>query len=189
VTETTYVALLRGINVGGHDLISMADLKDIFVALGFREVKTYIGTGNVIFVGTETSPRQVEALVEDALAKRFPHPVSVIAHSLAEMEQIIQHVPSHWLTATDQKCNVIFLRHAIDSPDILKNFKPKPDIEELHYHPGVLFWSAKTSSLTKSNMLKVNTMPIYKDMTVRVLHTTQRIYQIMQETKDSTPES
>jgi len=183
MTQTTYVALLRGINVGGHDLISMADLKHIFVALGFRKVKTYIDTGNVIFVGTETSPRQVEGLVEDALAKRFPHPVSVIAHSLAEMEQIIQHVPSHWLTATDQKCNVIFLRH------ILKNFKPKPDIEELHYHPGVLFWSAKTSSLTKSNMLKVSTMPIYKDMTVRVLHTTQRIYQIMQETKDSTPES
>ena len=57
-----------------------------------------------------------------------------------------------------------------------------PEIDELHYHPGVLFWTAKTSSLTKSGMVKVNTMQIYKDMTVRVLHTAQKIYEIMQQT-------
>jgi uncharacterized protein (DUF1697 family) len=187
MTETTYVALLRGINVGVHQFISMADLKDVFVGLGFRDVETYINSGNVIFVATETDPRKIETLAEDALAKRFPQPVTVIAHSLAEMDQIMRHVPSHWQTATDEKCNVIFLRHTIDSPDILTNLDPKPEIEELHYHPGVLFWSAKTSSLTKSGMLKVNTMPIYKDMTVRVLHTTQKIYEIMQQTAATEP--
>jgi uncharacterized protein (DUF1697 family) len=182
MTETTYVALLRGINVGTHEMISMADLKDVFAGLGFRDVKTYINSGNVIFVAAETDPRKIETLAEGALAKRFAQPVTVIAHSLAEMDQIMRHVPGHWQTATGEKCNVIFLRYAIDSPDILANLDPKPEIEELHYHPGVLFWSAKTSSLTKSGMLKVNTMPIYKDMTVRVLHTTQKIYEIMQQT-------
>src|SRR6266567_4756201 len=123
MTETTYVALLRGINVGVHQFISMADLKDVFVGLGFGDVETYINSGNVIFV-----------------------------------------------------------RHTIDSPDILASLDPKPEIEELRYHPGVLFWSAKTSSLTKSGMLKVSRMPIYNDMTVRVLHTTQKIHEIMKTT-------
>jgi uncharacterized protein (DUF1697 family) len=180
--DTTYIALLRGINVGTHDYITMADLKRVFVGLGFRNVKTYVNSGNVIFVAGETDPRKIETLVEDALAKRVAQPVTVVARSLAEMDQIMRHVPNHWQTATDEKCNVIFLRYTIDSPDILANLDPKPEIEELHYHPGVLFWSAKTSSLTKSGMLKVNTMPIYKDMTVRVLHTTQKIYEIMQQT-------
>jgi len=182
MTETTYVALLRGINVGVHQFISMADLKDVFVGLGFGDVETYINSGNVIFVARETDPRKIETLVEDALAKRFAQPVTVIAQSLAEMEQIMRNVPSHWRAATDEKCNVIFLRHTIDSPDILASLDPKPEIEELRYHPGVLFWSAKTSSLTKSGMLKVSRMPIYNDMTVRVLHTTQKIHEIMQQT-------
>jgi hypothetical protein len=54
-------------------------------------------------------------------------------------------------------------------------------MEELRYYPGVLFWSAKTSDLTKTGMLKVNRMPIYKEMTVRGLNTTLKIYGLMQE--------
>ena len=55
-------------------------------------------------------------------------------------------------------------------------------MEELHYHPGVIFWSAKINTPTKSNMLKVNTLPVYQDMTVRILNTVRRIYEIMRET-------
>ncbi len=106
MTETTYVALLRGINVGVHQFISMADLKDVFVGLGFGDVETYINSGNVIFVATETDPRKIETLAEDALAKRFAQPVTVIARNLAEMDQIMRHVPSHWQTATDEKARI-----------------------------------------------------------------------------------
>jgi hypothetical protein len=69
---------------------------------------------------------------------------------------------------------MLFLRHAVDSPKILENFSPKPGIDELHYSPGVLFWSAKTSDLEKSAMLKINRMPIYQEMSVRGLTTTRK---------------
>src|SRR5207244_13060690 len=100
-----------------HPASSLADRKDGVVGLGLREVKTYINSGNVIFVAAETDPRTTETVAEAALAKRLAQPVTVIAHSLAEMDQIMRNVPSHWQTATDEKCNVIFLLHKIDSPD------------------------------------------------------------------------
>ena len=48
-----------------------------------------------------------------------------------------------------------------------------------NYYPGVLFWSAKTSDLTKSNMLKLSSKPIYKEMTIRMFNTTRKIYEMM----------
>jgi uncharacterized protein (DUF1697 family) len=181
----TYVALLRGVNVGGRNLISMPDVKDVFRGLGLRDVRTYLVAGNVIFAAEGTDARRLEATIEEAFASRFPQPVSVIVRDIAEMKQIVEHIPEHWTTGRDQKCNVMFLRRVIDSPKILENFSPKPDIEELHYYPGVLFWSARTDSLTKSTMLKVSTMPVYQDITVRILQTTRKIYEIMQETAAS----
>jgi uncharacterized protein (DUF1697 family) len=86
-----------------------------------------------------------------------------------------------WGSNKEFRYNVIFLSHAIDNTDLLNDLHPKPNMEELRYYPGVLFWSAKTSDLTKTGMLKVNRMPIYKEMTVRGLNTTLKIYGLMQE--------
>jgi uncharacterized protein (DUF1697 family) len=88
-------------------------------------------------------------------------------------------VPKSWAGSKDFRYNVIFLTKAIDSAKILESLDPKPGIEELHYYPGVLFWSAKTSDLTKTSMLKINKMSIYKEMTIRNINTTRKIYEIM----------
>jgi uncharacterized protein (DUF1697 family) len=69
----------------------------------------------------------------------------------------------------------------VKNKNILANLHPKPEIEELHYHPGVLFWSAKTSDLTKTGMLKINKAAIYKEMTIRGINTTRKIYEIMRQ--------
>jgi uncharacterized protein (DUF1697 family) len=181
----TYVALLRGINVGGNSPVSMAELKLCLEELGHSDVKTFINSGNVIFKTRSTNQRALETEIEETLDARFSQPIRVMVRSFEEMQRLIRSIPKNWLTSSDQRCNVIFLHHSIDSPEILENFQPKPGIEELHYHPGVLFWSAKSSDLTKSGMLKVNRMPIYQFMTVRGLNTTQKLYDLMSEASQS----
>jgi uncharacterized protein (DUF1697 family) len=179
-SKNTCVALLRGINVGGNTIIPMTALKTCFERLGYSNVRTYINSGNVIFESTAAaSPRSLETAIEDALTVTFSFKIRVIVRSASEMEQLMAAIPKGWLTDTGQKCNVIFLHHSIDSPKLLGSLHPKPGVEELYYHPGVLFWSAKTSDLTKSNMLKLSRSPLYQAMTVRNLNTLYAIHKLM----------
>ena len=67
----TYVAFLRGINVGGNALISMTQLKAYFEQLGFDNVRTYINSGNVIFTSTSTDERKLERSITKALVEHF----------------------------------------------------------------------------------------------------------------------
>ena len=177
--STIYVAFLRGINVGGNTLVNMAELKKCFAALGFENVKTYINSGNVIFTSDKTDQRKLEIEIERALTASFSHTIAVVVVSYAEMEQVIKHIPKSWEHNTDLRCNVIFLRHTIDRPELLEELKPKPGIEELYYHPGVLYWSAHTSDLTQSNMIKLAKSKLYKEMTVRNLNTTKKVWELM----------
>jgi uncharacterized protein (DUF1697 family) len=175
----TYAAFLRGINVGGNTIISMAKLKESFEELGHTNVKTYINSGNVIFQSDNKDSVKLEEQIEKAILKDFNLPVKVMVRDFGQMEKLIKNVPKSWDGSKDFRYNVIFLSSKIDSPEILKDLHPKPEIEELHYHRGVLFWSAKTSDLTKTGMLKINKTAIYKEMTVRGINTTRKIYDLM----------
>jgi len=180
----TYVALLRGINVGGHAIVPMARLKACFEALGLSDVITYINSGNVIFRTRATDPRKLESRIEKALSDAFSLPIGTIVRSLREIDELLCHLPPSWHGDTPRKCNVIFLRHPIDRPDIVLGLKPKPGIEELHYYPGALLWSADTSNLGKSAMIKLSSNPTYKEMTVRILNTVRKVHALMQRVDD-----
>ena len=174
-----YVALLRGINVGGNNTVSMAILKECFEKLGYKKVTTYINSGNVIFQANQQN-RTLEKEIEKELEAKFGFPIRVVVRSFDEMQKLIKSIPKKWNKETEWRHNVIFLSHRIDNRDAFVEFIPKPNIEEMHYFPGVLLWSAKTSDLTKSNMLKVNKSPLYKEMTIRGINTTLKIFEIMQ---------
>lgn len=175
----TYVALLRGINVGGNNIVSMSALKTCIESLGYENVTTYINSGNVIFRTVKNNPRTLEATIETALATTFGFPITVVVRSLPEIHDTIAHLPASWHNPEGQRCNVIFLRHSIDNLSSLKGLAAKPGIEELHYHQGVLFWSAQTSDLTKSNMIKLASQSVYQQMTIRGLKTVRKLYDIM----------
>lgn len=176
---TPYVALLRGINVGGHNLISMPELEGCFRALGYRDVGSYINTGNVIFRERPTDARVLEANIEQALHGRFSEHIRTLVRDLDQMQAIVEDIDRTWRTGADEKRNVIFLAAEIDNEAVLDGLHPRADIESVRYLPGVLLWSAKQQYLTRSQMLKLNRLPIYQGMTVRSPGTTRRIYQMM----------
>ena len=89
---TIYIALLRGINVGGHHKLKMADLKALLETMGLQKVKTYIQSGNVLFESNEDM-KQLGGRLEDEISKTFGFPVPVILRSAEEYEKTIQTCP------------------------------------------------------------------------------------------------
>ena len=88
-----YVALLRGTNVGGKNLIKMTELVACFEALGFRDVSTYIQSGNVLFTSPASARAALTRRIEQALAERFKYRASVVLRSGQQLRQIVTRAP------------------------------------------------------------------------------------------------
>ena len=88
-----YVALLRGINVGGNRMVKMADLREVFVAAGARDVATYIQSGNVVFTHAARSQPMLAAELEKRIARVAGFPVPVVLRSAGELAQVIEDTP------------------------------------------------------------------------------------------------
>jgi uncharacterized protein (DUF1697 family) len=183
--STVFVALLRGVNVGGNNMISMSALKKSFENVGFTQVLTYINSGNIIFKSKEADARKLEIKIEKMLSKEYELDSKVVVRTLSEMEKLVQSLPRTWTGDRDWRYNVIFLRHTIDSEEILKELEVKKNIEEVVYRPGALLWSAQVSELTRTNMLKLSSRKMYQEMTIRNLNTTRKLYELMKKVDQS----
>ena len=121
---TSFVSLLRGINVTGHNMIRMAELKALYESLGFKNVATYIQSGNVIFQSEEDSPDGVEASIERAIEKKFGFPVTVIVRKPAELARVIKANPFIGRARIDEiRLYVTFLRSR-PTPALIKALQP-----------------------------------------------------------------
>jgi uncharacterized protein (DUF1697 family) len=182
---TTYVALLRGINVGGNNIISMSSLKASFENMGFKDVSTYINSGNIIFKTKEDDARELERNIEKMLLREYKLECKVVVRSFPDIAKLVKSLPKTWNADKLWKYNVIFLRYSIDSKRILDSLHPKLGIEEVIYRPGVLLWSARMSDLSRSTMLKMSSQKIYQDMTVRSLNTTKKLFELMKKASET----
>ena len=176
-----FVALLRGVNVGGNNMISMKSLKESFETIGFTNVSTYINSGNIIFQSKESDPRKLERKIEQMLSSEYQLDSKVVLRSLSEMEKLVQALPQNWGDNSDWRFNVIFLRHSIDSEKILDELPANSDIEEVLYRPGTLLWSVQASEANRSKFVKLSSRKNFKDMTVRNLNTTRKLYDLMKK--------
>lgn len=177
---TTYVALLRGINVGGKNMIRMSALKASFEGLGFDEVLTYINSGNILFRSASNDARTLETTIERMLIADYQLPCKVVVRSAAEMASLVTRLPKDWTGDKEWRYNVIFLRHTVDSPDIIDAVTWKPEFETVSYVPGTLLWSARAKHVDKTAMQKLSSQKIFQEMTVRNLNTTRKLHELMQ---------
>ncbi len=89
---TAYIALLRAVNVGGHNKIKMAELKRVFEELGFGQVQTYIQSGNVLFAATEAE-QPLRQRLEREIEARFGFPVTVVLRTAEELRRVVAECP------------------------------------------------------------------------------------------------
>lgn len=171
---STYVALLRGINVGGNNKVEMVRLKAVFEKLGFSDVVTYINSGNVLF----SSKKKVTAQkLETAIEKEFGFPVRTLVRELQALEKIVKEVPKKWSNDKDQKTDVLFLWDGYDTKKSLGFLKTTKGVDELLYvqGAGVIVWHLEKKNYSKSGMHDFIGTELYKNMTARNINTVRKL--------------
>jgi uncharacterized protein (DUF1697 family) len=111
---TRHIALLRGINVGGHNKVPMADLRRVLEEAGFEDVKTYVQSGNVALTAAERSPAKVARQVERAIQEAFGFDVAVVVRSRDEIGALVAEDPLGELATNPAYRVVVFLAAKLD---------------------------------------------------------------------------
>ncbi len=176
-----YLALLRGVNVGGKSLIKMADLRVALSESGFDSVKTYIQSGNVIF-SSETDKTILAKSIEGTIKKSFKLDVAVTVFSAKEWLEVIEKAPSWWGTDKTWKHNILVMIGDHDMPDVMAEVGVlKPDIEQSIAGKRVVYQSLSLDSFGRTTGGKIASKPIYKQMTIRNYNTANRLLDILKD--------
>jgi uncharacterized protein (DUF1697 family) len=179
--HTLYLALLRGINVGGGNIIKMADLKVCLEASRLENVATYIASGNVLFDSKETNTAKLATILERALSKTFsPYDARLVVCSHAKLEQIVRQAPKGFGgQPTKFRYDVIFLKEPATAAEALKSVKTRDGVDQAFAGPDVLYCSRVIAKAAQSQLSKIVSLPIYKSMTVRNWNTTTKLLALM----------
>jgi len=118
-----YVALLRGINVGGHNKVEMKKLKTTFESLGFENVITYVNSGNIIFEDFSKEHDAIINEIETAIKHDFQLEIKVLVRNFENIDFICQKLPDTWLKNEMMRTDVMFLWDKFDKPEILDHMQ------------------------------------------------------------------
>lgn len=177
-----YLALLRGINVGGNTLIKMAELKVCFEELGFSDVRTYINSGNVIFSSDETDKLKLARKLELAIKKTFSHDLRVVVFTHPEWKAVIKNAPKQWGNDETYSHNLLVLLPPVTAKEAVQaSGEIKPDIEFAVAGVGVIYQGMSIKDRGKTNYAKIVGKPIYKQITIRNYNTSAKLLKLMDE--------
>jgi uncharacterized protein (DUF1697 family) len=127
------ISMLRGVNVGGHNKISMADLRTMYESLGLLDPQTFVQSGNLVFRAKEQNLPALAKRIEDAIEKHFGFRCDVIVRTPAELKDVIARNPFGKRRNVDPgKLLVTFLANDPSAEARDQVLKIKTDPEELH---------------------------------------------------------
>ena len=179
---TQYLALLRGINVGGKNIIKMSDLKECFKDLGFADIFTYIQSGNIIFRTNENNKILLIDQIEKALTTRFNYDSKIVLLTHQQVRTIVKTAPPEFGKLPAMfKYDVIFLRNGLSPNDIINRIKIKENVDAVFVGNVTIYFSRLISRLTQSKLKNVITLPEYQNMTIRNWNTTKEILYLMDQ--------
>jgi len=173
-----YVALLRGINVGGNAKIEMSRLRQVFETLGSTNVITYINSGNVLF-DDNRGRNDLPHIIEQAIQEEFALNVPVLVRTADEIQALAALIPADWSNDTVQRTDVLFLWDTIDNDEILAKVKINQDIERLIYTPGALIWNIGREHVRRGAAIKLIKTDVYKQMTIRNSTTVRKLANLL----------
>lgn len=177
---TRYVALLRGINVGGKNLIKMSDLTSCFEQHGFDDVTTYIQSGNVVFGSTGATLAALTERVEGMLATSFGYQASVVIRTKRQLQEVVESAPEGFGAEPDRyRYDVIFLMPPLTAPTAMRSVRTKDGVDRAWSGRGVLYFSRLTARASQSQLSRIVSMPIYRRMTIRNWNTTTKLLRLM----------
>ncbi len=176
-----FLILLRGINVGGKNIIAMSALRDSLTAAGFTQVQTYIQSGNVLLC-SHLSEKALQQQVQAVIQERFGIAIRVWVLTQAAVEQIIKQKPPAFGQNPDQyRYDVLFLSAPELVETALSQLTLKQGVDKVTAGPGVLYFTRQIAKLSQSHLSRIVQLPIYQEMTIRNWNTTKKLGLLIQQ--------
>jgi uncharacterized protein (DUF1697 family) len=176
MAQHRYVALLRGINVGGANIVKMVDLKASFEAMGFEDVRTYIQSGNVLFAAkSKQNAKALVARIERALTKRFGV-ARIVVVSAEELSRVVKEAPRGFGKQPQKyRYDVLFVKAPLTAKAALSEIPTNPEVDTASAGKHAVYFQRLIAKATQSRLSRVVALPIYKNMTIRNWNTTTKL--------------
>ncbi len=177
-----YVALLRGINVGGKNLIKMTALKACFEEHGLRNVTTFIQSGNVLFETARSGQATLVREIEELLGATFDYQATIVLRSHKQLRETVERAPAGFGSQPAlYRYDAIFLMDEVKAPAALATIPTREGVDAGHAGKGVIYFSRLISRATQSRLGRIAALPIYQRLTIRNWNTTTRLLQMMDD--------
>jgi uncharacterized protein (DUF1697 family) len=185
MAEEQFLALLRGINVGGKNIIKMTALKAYFEEMGFTDVATYIQSGNVLFAAPKGRQAQLTGAIEEALSKTFGYQSRVVLVSHKQLKKAVDAAPRGFGEDPSRyRYDVIFLKEPLSASEAMQSVSTKEGVDQAWVGDGVLYFSRLIEKATQSHLSRIVGLPVYQDMTIRNWNTTTKLLALMDARAD-----
>ena len=173
-----YVALLRGINVGGNNKVVMSELREQIAAEGFTNVRTYINSGNLLFEVEDDTPREdVAQAVEDLLARRYDFPIRLALLTAQEYLAELHSLPDWWHGEVARR-DALFYTRGLDRSHVRERIEAMElGDEAVHFGKYAVFWGKfdEKSFLKTAYHKRLLREDFYRQVTIRSGSTVEKI--------------
>jgi len=178
-----YLALLRGINVGGKNIVRMADLRAAVESMGFADVVTYIASGNVLFRAPRQRREALAARIESELTQGFDTELKVVLMTVAHLRGVVEDAPRGF-GGDSHLSDVVYIRKPLTVKKAFSGVELRAGVDRAWPGRGVVYFSRLAAKATSSRLNKVASLPEYKNMTIRSWSTTTKLLALMESRVD-----
>ena len=177
-----YLALIRGINVGGKNILPKNNLIHAFTDLGYSNILTYIQSGNILFCSKDTKIYSHVEKIEKNLANRYSIHTKAVVYTENQFKSIVNEAPDNWGKDENYRHRILFLLGNTSPKEIIKHLgAPQNDVETITMGSRVIYSSVSKAHLSKSVLRKFPTTPAYQQVTIRNQNTVYKINQLFDE--------
>lgn len=177
-----YIVLLRGINVGGNNIISMKILKDKLMDYGFSNVITYINSGNILLKSFIIDKIIVKSEIEKLILTAFNLSIIACVITVDELLEMKQKCPEWWGVDNNSRHNALFVIPPVTGELIMSQIgELNPEIEKCDVSDQILFWEVKNDYYSKSKYSKILGKSYYSSLTVRNANTFNKLVELCQK--------
>lgn len=175
-----WLALLRGINVGGRNVIRMADLRAAFEEAGYEDVATYIQSGNVVFRAAKCPRRDLQVRIEAMLREIFDYDARVFLRTRRQLRAVVAGAPAGFGEEPGRfREDVLFLADTLTTRAALADVEVCEGVDQVAAGKGVLYFSRLAAQASKSRLSRLTGLPAYQRMTIRNWRTTNKLLAMM----------
>jgi len=175
-----FVALLRGINVGKSIQVPMKTLKTLLEGVGFKNVTTYLNSGNVIFE-SDKATIEITQIIEAELKKTFEQHIPTLVKTAIEIIDIEESIPREWGNNEKEQTYVAYLFDEAARPEIISELPIKREYMNIFYAQKAIIWNIKRENYNRSQITKIVGHKSYSLMTTRNVNTARKLAEFCRE--------